>query len=137
MSKLQIGKKLYELDIEEVPVADWRRKKVINPDTGRLVYKDSKTAKDLNKVEKLRLKRSCKEGYKYDFKKKKCVKKSKEELSREVVYKQRKECEQGQVRNPITGRCVSIESKAGKTALKLNYEKNFLDVDKNNFLFRF
>lgn len=127
-------KKKLPIDLEEVPVVWWRRKKIVNEKTGKEVFENSATGKRIKELEKYKLRSSCPDGYRYDFKKGKCVKLTQKEIKeREMSPRKKLEpCPTGTIRNPITKRCVSIYSTTGQQILsqkmEVNYNKNFMKL---------
>lgn len=111
---------------EEIKTVEWRRKKIINPQTGKEIFEDSKIGKMIKKEENYKKKISCSPGYRYDGRKDKCVK-IKENLTspKKKTILKKTDCPVGYIVNPLTRKCVKVDSEAGKRAIRINYEKNF------------
>lgn len=117
-------KKKVSIDSSETKKSEWRRKKILNEQTGKMVYEDSQLGKLIKKEERYKKHIGCKPGYKYDFKKEKCIKiKSVNSSPKKSIT----ECPVGYIVNPLTKKCVKIDSVKGKRALILNYEKKKWD----------
>lgn len=134
---------------QSIKKPEWRRKKILNPLTNKFVYEDSKIGEQLIKKERYDNLNSCKEGYRYDWRKEKCVKLTKKEVEegekrtqlkkrRQGILKKKQEeeigensfgvfkrCKNDQILNPVTKKCVKIDSNAGRIALQINYERQF------------
>ena len=72
---LNFGKKI-KFDTTEIKPVEWRREKILNPETNKMVFVDSALGKKIKSEERYIQNKMCREkGFdKYDTKLKKCVK---------------------------------------------------------------